>query len=274
MTNVSILSDSSDSPSDYINHFTWDDPKFPRSRSLVDIATAIQERVKSIDADIKQFMESYSEVSASLSILVKNKGANFLTADMSEVIYQAVDEGRVDSSIFIRDDSSFLTNMLVVVPNKKEREFLANYVMEDEKNDIATVPGSATYTGLQDDDGNKIFRVALFHKFPEFNRPRQIANYVCKQFEYNKEEYEKDQERIIELTKEKKELGEKLLRRSHLTYSELFISCIHLKIMRVYIDGVLRFGIPPTFIISMLEPHSEERKIFKNMTEVLVPDVA
>lgn len=272
--NVSILSDCADTPSDFIKEFSWDDPKFPRSKGLMKIAEIIQSRVKSIDADIKQFMEDYGEVAGTLSTLVKNKGANFMTADMSEVIYQAVDEGRVEASIFIRDDSTFLTNMLVVVPERKEREFLQNYVFEDEKNDTASVPGSAHFTGLQDAEGNKIFRVALFHKFPEFNRPRTIGNFTCKQFEYNKEQYEKDQERIIELTKEKKELGEKLLRRCHLTYSELFICCIHLKIMRVYIDGILRFGIPPTFTISILETHGEERKIFKNMTEVLIADAS
>jgi len=47
--------------------------------------------------------------------------------------------------------------------------------------------------------------------------------------------------------------------------------CIHIKIMRVYIDGVLRFGIPPTFTISILES-VEEKRVFKNMTEVLIAD--
>ncbi len=192
MTNVSILSNSSVTPSDYINNFSWDNPKFPRTKTLIELSNTITQRVKSVESDIKQFMENYSEVSGNLATLVKNKGANFMTADMSEVIYQAVDEGRVEASIFIRDDSTFLTNMLVVVPERKERDFLANYVFEDEKNDIATVPGSAHFTGLQDNDGNKIFRVALFHKYPDFNRPRTIGNFTSKQFEYNKEQYEKD----------------------------------------------------------------------------------
>jgi len=53
--------------------------------------------------------------------------------------------------------------------------------------------------------------------------------------------------KIKELTEKKKTLGKNLEKRCVLLYGELFISAMHLKVMRVYIDGVLRFGIPPTF---------------------------
>jgi uncharacterized protein YPO0396 len=72
---------------DYVVGFNWDDTKFPRSRSLIDIATAIQERVKSIDVDIKTYIDKYSEATAQLNALQKSKGANFTSGDLSEIIY-------------------------------------------------------------------------------------------------------------------------------------------------------------------------------------------
>jgi hypothetical protein len=35
---------------------------------------------------------------------------------------------------------------------------------------------------------------------------------------------------------------------------------MHLKVMRVFIDGVLRFGIPPKFYIGILKPSKAQEK--------------
>jgi|JI9StandDraft_1071089.scaffolds.fasta_scaffold161264_2 hypothetical protein len=96
---------------EFIKNFTWDDTKFPRTRSLIDTAATIQERVKKADFDMKSFIDEYSEANAQLNSLQKSKGANFLTTDLSEVIY-----GKVDKKMFVPEDSKFLVNLLVVVP--------------------------------------------------------------------------------------------------------------------------------------------------------------
>jgi hypothetical protein len=35
---------------------------------------------------------------------------------------------------------------------------------------------------------------------------------------------------------------------------------MHLKVMRTYIDGVLRFGIPPKFFMGIVKPHKAQEK--------------
>ena len=45
-------------------------------------------------------------------------------------------------------------------------------------------------------------------------------------------------------------------------FQELFTALMHLKVLRVFIDGVLRFGIPPNFYIGLVIPKKgDERKI-------------
>lgn len=45
---------------------------------------------------------------------------------------------------------------------------------------------------------------------------------------------------------------------------------MHLKIIRVHIDGVLRFGVPASFYIGLVIPRrGEERKILQNMSDHL-----
>ena len=47
-------------------------------------------------------------------------------------------------------------------------------------------------------------------------------------------------------------LNMKLLKECRAYFGELFQALIHLKIMRVFIDGVLRFGIPPKFFMCIV----------------------
>jgi len=37
----------------------------------------------------------------------------------------------------------------------------------------------------------------------------------------------------------------------------LFVALCHLKVMRTYIDGVLRFGIPPKFFLGVIKSNSK-----------------
>ena len=43
---------------------------------------------------------------------------------------------------------------------------------------------------------------------------------------------------------------------------------MHLKVMRTFIDGVLRFGIPPRFYIGILKPNKgQEKNILNKLNE-------
>jgi hypothetical protein len=44
---------------------------------------------------------------------------------------------------------------------------------------------------------------------------------------------------------------------------------MHLKVMRAYIDGVLRFGIPPKFYIGVIKPSKgSEKVVLSKLNEV------
>jgi len=36
------------------------------------------------------------------------------------------------------------------------------------------------------------------------------------------------------------------------------VALVHLKVMRTYIDGVLRFGIPPKFFLGVIKPAGKQ----------------
>ena len=48
---------------------------------------------------------------------------------------------------------------------------------------------------------------------------------------------------------------------------------MHLKVIRAYIDGVLRFGIPPRFYLGVVMPKKgDENTILQEMTKVLAEE--
>lgn len=69
---ISLKIETSDITMDlyeYVQGFQWDDQKYPRSRSLVDIATIISEKMTSIDTDMKKHIEEYATLRNTLSHL-------------------------------------------------------------------------------------------------------------------------------------------------------------------------------------------------------------
>jgi V-type H+-transporting ATPase subunit C len=49
------------------------------------------------------------------------------------------------------------------------------------------------------------------------------------------------------------------------------MALMHLKVMRAYIDGVLRFGIPPKFFLGIVKPtKGKEKQVLNSMTDVFI----
>lgn len=79
-------------------------------------------------------------------------------------------------------------------------------------------------------------------------------------FDYN---YEKYQEELKERTRLEHAIDlsrNKLATKSLYAFSELYIALIHLKVMRAFIDGVLRFGIPAWFALAIVQPFKGQDK--------------
>ncbi len=90
--------------------------------------------------------------------------------------------------------------------------------------------------------------------------------YTLKKFVYDHEKYQQElhQRTALETFVNKKKT--ELASRCYHGFSELFIALMHLKVIRVFIDGVLRFGIPPRFYIGIIKPSKGmEREVLKKL---------
>ena len=259
-------------PIEYLRNFTWEQIRYNSGRPLVEIAGLITDHTKKIDNDIKRQQDNLTDLRNQHALVVKKEGNNFMTQDISEAIYSY--EKLKPEDIFIEragksttsGGSDLFQTLIAIVHRTKVQQFRENYELvipwEMGSNQFSIVPGSARYLGIEDKDGFQLWRVVVLKE-----RADEYIAIAAKQrgltfrkFTYN---YYKYQEELKERTKLEHAIDlakNTLATMSCCAFSELYIALIHLKVMRAFIDGVLRFGIPARFAIAIVHPQKGQEK--------------
>lgn len=209
---------------------------------------------------MKKYLEEYNLLKSQLYQFKKKEEGNFLSRDFGDIIY-----GKVDRSNFVIA-SKFLKNVLIVVPKSKLETFDKSYETIGE----GVVPRSARNLEIADKDNNNLIRVVVMENSADsfLMKCKQKIGFTAKIFDYDEEKYQKELEEAKVIEGKLNKLTGKLEKRCYYSFSELYVASIHLKVMRTYIDGVLRFGIPPRFLLSVVKSKAgNERKILKALTE-------
>jgi len=137
------------------------------------------------------------------------------------------------------------------------------------------VPESAKSLNLKDDDGNELWRMtAMKDEVALYCRLLGKQGFRTQEFSYNVEEYTNNKNLEAQLNQELRNVKEKISDRSGQNFMDLFTALSHLKIMRTFIDGVLRFGIPPTFVMGIIKPtiQRNDEKVKANLTKAFAEE--
>ncbi|XP_065367839.1 V-type proton ATPase subunit C isoform X2 [Calliphora vicina] len=236
------------SPADlsvYITHFQWDMAKYPIKQSLRNIADIISKQIGQIDADLKTKSNAYNNLKGSLQNLEKKQTGSLLTRNLADL---------VKKEHFILD-SEYLTTLLVIVPKMMANDWMANY----EKITDMIVPRSSTL--ITSDNDYCLYNVTLFKKVvEEFKLHAREKKFIVRDFVYNEEELAAGQnERTKLITDKKKQFGP-LVRWLKVNFSEAFCALIHVKALRVFVESVLRYGLPVNFQAILIEPNKKSMK--------------
>uniref|UniRef100_A0A8C2ZL92 V-type proton ATPase subunit C n=1 Tax=Cyclopterus lumpus TaxID=8103 RepID=A0A8C2ZL92_CYCLU len=251
----------------YITRFQWDMAKYPIKQSLKNISEIIAKQVTQIDNDLKARASAYNNLKGNLQNLERKNAGSLLTRSLADI---------VKKEDFVLD-SEYLITMLVVVPKlayvdwQKTYETLAEMV----------VPRSSNL--LFEDNDSGLFSVTLFLKaIDDFKHKARENKFTVRDFQYNEEEMKADKEEMTRLSTDKKKqflslayfitlicigsLQGPLVRWLKVNFSEAFIAWIHIKALRVFVESVLRYGLPVNFQAMLLQP---SKKTMKKLREVL-----
>lgn len=128
--------------------------------------------------------------------------------------------------------------------------------------------------GIEDREGNKVYQtVAHKPQVEDVIKACRKFGVVAKTFEYDVEAWKAEKAELVSL-KEKFENRQKdLNQRSTDSFQDCFVALMHLKVIRAYIEGVLRFGVNKEFFVGLVCPkRGQEKNILTQMNDALAED--
>ncbi|GJQ86754.1 putative subunit of the peripheral V1 complex of vacuolar ATPase [Trypoxylus dichotomus] len=248
-----LMANNSDLPS-YITRFQWDIAKYPIKQSLRNIADIISKQVGQIDADLKTKSTAYNNLKGNLQNLEKKQTGSLLTRNLADL---------VKKEHFILD-SEYLTTLLVIVPKVSFSDWQASY----EKLTDMVVPRSSQL--ITQDAEYGLYTVSLFKKVvEEFKLHAREKKFIVRDFTYNEEELAAGKNEISKLVTDKKKQFGPLVRWLKVNFSECFCAWIHVKALRVFVESVLRYGLPVNFQAILLHPYKKQGKRLRELLNQL-----
>lgn len=152
-------------------------------------------------------------------------------------------------------DSEYLVTLLTAVPKSQTKEFLDSY----ETLVPMVVPRSANE--IARDDEYVLYTTTLFKKYTgEFGLKSRERKWVPREFQYSEALVDDlKKEHSVATAAERKQFND-IVRLSRTAYGDVLKSWVHLKAIRMFVEGVLRYGLPPNFVNTSIYFQAKNRK--------------
>jgi V-type H+-transporting ATPase subunit C len=145
-------------------------------------------------------------------------------------------------------DSEYLETHLVVVPNNSKKDFIRSY----ETISPMVVPRSSVE--VTHDDEFTLYAVTTFKKHSsEFQHKCREMKWTPRDYKYvegGKEEERKEVERV---GRDERKIWGEALRLGRTGWSESVMIWIHVLTLRVFVETVLRYGLPLDFVCGLIK---------------------
>jgi len=230
----------------YLTFFKWDEAKYPTTQPLKALTDLIISQVGKLDEELKAKSSEYSNLLHNISAEERKIGGTLLVRDLSELIKE--------SHVI---ETEYMETIFVAVPKVLVKNFLETY----ERLVEYVLPRSVLL--IEQDTEYALYRVVMFRKVSEdFKNAAREKKFITRDFKYDPNRTGKSDKKKMEADKEK--LRKALIRWCKTNFSESFIAWIHLKAIRVFVESVLRYGLPTNFQAMLLLPsknkHSKLRR--------------
>lgn len=218
---------------EYLLGWSWNGQRYRTDRSLREIVESLSKEMISIDNVMKSKLNSYNLAKGQLQQLQRKRTGNLSVRSLADVVHK---------EDFVDLDSEYMETLLVAVPKNNVKDWQSQY----ERLTSLVVPRSSRR--LAADEEFALFNVTVFKKVKEefVNKCRE-NKYVVREFTWDAELVERQRAELEEANVSEKELWTELLRLARTNFSEAYMVLMHLKVIRTFVESVLRFGLPAEY---------------------------
>jgi len=256
--------------SQYVENFRWNQARYPsEQKSLERVAAEIEKEIMQIDEKAKNYIAKYTEMKNTLENLNKDQKGS--------LAIQPIDKYFKPDTLV---DTPSLANLILAVKNANIKSFVENYSSLDEGKLVkrgqdekalrmlktAIVPDS--YTELAVDKEYTLCSIVVMKKFADVvSSIMQKERHVVRPFRYEKDSVKKRHRKMEMLAKEVEKLHRKTMKSCTTIYGQAFQMWMHVKAMRCYAEGILRYGLKNDdkksrrkFVSVLLKPTSTSKE--------------
>ncbi|WOH05457.1 hypothetical protein DCAR_0624874 [Daucus carota subsp. sativus] len=237
----------------YLTRFVWDEARYPTMSPLKEIVDGIHVQVAKIEDDLKVRVAEYNNVRSQLNAINRKQTGSLAVRDLSNIV-------KPQDLV----TSEHLVTLLAVVPKYSQKDWLSSY----ETLTTYVVPRSSKL--LHEDNEYALYTVTLFNRDADnFRTKARERGFQVRDFEYNSETQESRKQELEKLLRDQDTLRSSLLQWCYASYGEVFTSWMHFCAVRVSVESILRYGLPPTFLSVVLSPSVKSEKKVRSILEGL-----
>lgn len=230
----------------FLTAFTWDEAKHPARRPLRETVEKLQESVAKVDDEFKVRTSEYVTVKGQLSAISRKDNGSLATRDLG---------GLVNDSDLV--DTENLTTLCVAVPRFSQKDWLESY----ETLAQFVVPRSSKK--LKEDGDYALYTVTLFRRVVDaFKSAAREKSFQVRDFTYDAEAIQAKTSERNDLKTEVEERRAAMYEWCQTCYGEVFSAWVHICAIRLFVESILRYGLPPSFLAGVMKPHAKcEKKL-------------
>lgn len=228
-----------DKPTDqYVGSFSWNKIRYRADKSLGELIDTLRKELANADNDVRTKFNQYNAVKTNLAALHRKQTGNLATKSLSPI---------VDPSLLVHD-SEYIETHLIVVPTNSKKDFIKSY----ETLAPMVVPRSAIE--VAHDEEFVLFAVAGFKKHSaEFLAKCREHKYTPRQYKYVEGGREEEQRELDKVTNEERKVCGEALRIGRTGWSESVMIWIHVLTLKVFVEAVLRYGLPLDYVTALVK---------------------
>lgn len=221
---------------EYATDFEWDEAKFASSDSLAELRKTVMEQVARLEEEMKIRSADYTTTKQALAAIARKSQGNLMARGLATIV--TADQVT---------ESEHLTTAFVVFPSYMAEEFLQCY----EELAELVVPRSAREIKTESDYA--LYAVTVFKtSMDAFKSACRDRRYTVREYTFEAGADVRSADEEARLTEEAEEQHALFAKWSETAFAEVFIAMTHLKVLRVFVESVLRYGLPVDFEVALL----------------------
>jgi len=228
-----------------LNDWSWNEGRYVLHKSLKEIVDTLTKELTSIDNVMKSKLNNYNLAKGSLVQMQRKKKGNLSIRSLVDI---------VTKENFIQD-SEYMETLLIAVPKNLVKEWNSKY------EGLASMVVPRSSSSLVSDEEYTLFSVVVFRRVrEEFVNKCRENKFVVRDFVFSEESIHTQMEELETADVTEKELWTELLRLARTNFSEAFQLLVHLKVLRLFVESVLRYGLPANYTGLALKPDPKYSK--------------